>query len=119
MKTIIKSIGIILFATSMAFTGVAQKNKNIQTAEFEVSGVCKMCKKRIETAALIKGVKLAEWSKETQMLKVIYKTKRTDEEAIHKAVAEAGHDTEKVKATDENYQKLPDCCAYRDGIEVH
>ncbi|MEM6349037.1 MAG: hypothetical protein AAF927_34440 [Bacteroidota bacterium] len=91
----------------------------VATAEFEVAGVCSMCKARIENAATIKGVKLAEWDKETGILKVIYKTKVTTEEAIQKAVAERGHDTEKVKAKDEVYNKLPGCCSYRDGLEKH
>lgn len=91
----------------------------VETATFKVVGVCKMCKERIENAALIKGVKFAEWEKETQILTVIYKTKQTNPEAIQKAVAEHGHDTETITATDEAYQKLPACCAYRDGVEVH
>ena len=78
-----------------------------------------MCEQRIENAALIKGVKFVDWNKEKQVLKVIFKKKHTNERAIHKAVAEAGHDTEKVKATKESYKKLPDCCAYRDGVKVH
>ena len=93
--------------------------KKIETAEFKVAGVCKMCKKRIGDAALVKGVKLAEWNKDTQTLKVIFRTDRIKEDTIHDLVAKAGHDTEKVKASDENYKTLPDCCAYRDGVEVH
>ena len=121
MKSIINFISILLLLVVAGGSNVLaqDKVKKVETTEFSVSGVCEMCKKRIEQAALIKGVKLAEWDKNTQMLKVIYKTKHTNEEAIHKAVAKAGHNTEKVKATDESYQKLPKCCAYRDGIEVH
>ncbi len=107
---------IIFSATSLE---AQVKNNQIETSEFEVTGVCKMCKKRIENAALQKGVKFAKWNKETQILKVVYKTKDIDEMAIHKAIAEVGHDTEKVKATDKKYKKLPKCCRYRDGVEVH
>ncbi len=95
------------------------KKKKIETCEFSVQGVCTMCKDRIEKAALIKGVKMVEWDKESQILKVIYATKKVGEEEIHQAIADAGHDTEKVKAADGVYAKLPDCCAYRDGVEVH
>jgi hypothetical protein len=31
---------------------------------------------------------------------------------VKKAVAKAGYDTDEVKATDENYTKLPGCCQY-------
>ena len=32
---------------------------------------------------------------------------------IHKAIAKAGHDTEKFKSDNETYNSLPDCCKYR------
>lgn len=107
--------GVFTFSSAMA----QEQVKKIITAEFEVSGVCKMCEKRIEKAALIKGVKFAEWKKETQILKVIYKPQNLSEDDIHNAVAKVGHDTDKVKAADAIYKKLPDCCAYRDGVKVH
>jgi copper chaperone CopZ len=79
-----------------------------------------MCKKRIETAAYgIAGVKSAVWSSKTQSLTVSYDSKKANNEAIQKRVAAIGHDTEKVKAADTAYGKLPDCCKYRDGVEVH
>jgi len=31
---------------------------------------------------------------------------------IHEAIAAVGHDTEKVKATDEAYEELHTCCKY-------
>jgi len=78
-----------------------------------------MCKERIENAALIKGVKFAEWDKETKLIKVVFKPDKTDALKIHKSIAAAGHDTEKEKAEDEAYKKLPACCAYRDGVKTH
>ena len=33
---------------------------------------------------------------------------------IHKFIAELGHDTEKVIATDKAYNSLDPCCKYRD-----
>lgn len=119
MENIIKSLIIIIpFALSTSLNAQDKVSK-IDTAEFKVQGVCNMCKARIENAALVKGVKFAEWNKETNMLKVVYVNNKTNEENIHKAVADHGHDTEKVKASNEAYQKLPDCCAYRDGVKIH
>lgn len=98
----------------------AQKtDNNVDTTWFQVSGVCNMCKARIENAVLIKGVKYAEWEKESQLLTVIYKTGKVSQEELEQAVTEAGHDTENYKANEETYEKLPDCCAYRDGVHVH
>jgi mercuric ion binding protein len=113
---------IILLSISLLLTlslSAQDKKKKVETAEFKVKGVCMMCKERIENAALIKGVKLTEWNKETNMLKVVFNPKKTSLETIHSAVAEAGHETEKVKANKEAYSKLPKCCAYNDGVEKH
>ncbi|GAB4318145.1 MAG: hypothetical protein Kow00127_10110 [Bacteroidales bacterium] len=95
------------------------QQKKVVTEKFTVSGVCGMCEKRIEKAALIKGVKMADWNKETKELTVIYKPSKVSLDEIHKAVAKAGHDTGKVTASDEVYAKLPACCRYRDGVEPH
>jgi hypothetical protein len=78
-----------------------------------------MCKKRIEKAALIKGVKMATWDKVGQTIKVVYKTKNVSEDDIHKAIAKVGHDTERFKGDDTKYDKLPECCRYRDGVDIH
>ena len=120
MKTFINLFSIICFTAFTANMGTAQeKAKKFHTVEIQVSGVCKMCKKRVEKAALIKGVKMAEWNKIDQTMKVVYKTAKVSEEDIHNAIAKSGHDTDKAKAPDEKYNKLPACCRYRDGIEVH
>jgi len=83
-------------------------------AQFKVSGNCEMCKARIETAAQsVAGVASAEWSAETQLLHVRFDGRKTNINAIQKAVAQAGHDTEKYKAPDNVYKALPECCLYR------
>lgn len=113
MKNII--VIIIAFAT---MSSVNAQSK-IDTISFQVTGVCGMCKSRIEDAGLIKGVKSIEWNKEKQEVTVVYNTKKTNQKTIEKAIASKGHDTENCTATDEDYQKLPGCCLYRDGVEVH
>ena len=97
----------------------AQSSSNFQDSTFTVRGVCTMCEKRIEEAALVKGVKLAEWDRYSQSIRVIFKTSKVDINEIKEAVARAGHDTDTVTASEEAYAKLPDCCAYRDGVKVH
>lgn len=109
---------IAMFTISVNLFG-QEKSSKVKTESFEVDGVCGMCKDRIENAALIKGVKLATWDKDTQMLKVVYKPEKVSIEDIHKAVAESGHETKKVKANMEAYNKLPDCCKYKDGAVKH
>ena len=120
MKTIIRSTVIILaFLLSASHVSAQEKDKKVETAKFVVKGNCNMCKDRIENAALIKGVKLVEWDKVTDTLTVIYRVDKVKLDDLHKAVAEVGHDTEKVKAKDEVYTKLPAGCLYRDGSSKH
>ena len=116
--TLLAGIFFTFFSVSLMAQSDAPTSKFV-TCEFSVEGVCGMCEKRIEKAALIKGVKLVEWNKETQKVKAIYHRKKVTEEQIHQAIAGVGHDTEKVKASEDSYATLPDCCAYRDGVEVH
>ncbi|PLX11386.1 MAG: efflux RND transporter periplasmic adaptor subunit [Marinilabiliales bacterium] len=82
-------------------------------AMFEVGGACEMCKDRIEKTALsIEGVASAEWSTKDHILHLSYDSKEVDLDKIHKTIADAGHDTEKVKAPDSVYNDLPGCCLY-------
>lgn len=117
MKTQIQLLASFILFLLFSVEGLAQKK--IATDTLAVHGVCQMCQQRIQNAALVKGVKLAEWNKNTQELVVMYKTKKTDLNAIATAVANAGHDNSKKKAPQEAYDELPDCCAYRDGVSVH
>ena len=78
----------------------------------KVSGNCGMCKSRIEKAARINGVKTVEWNEESKMLVVSYDTHAVTLDEIQKKVAAVGHDTEKYRAEDAVYKKLPGCCRY-------
>ncbi len=74
-----------------------------------------MCEKRIETALLnTPGVRFADWSTETHQVKVAFNSKKHTEQRLHEIVAGVGHDTKKVKAKEEDYAKVHECCKYRD-----
>lgn len=77
-------------------------------------GNCEMCKKRIEDALDVNGIKYASWNSTTKQLELVYNPKKIDEQEIHNLIAKAGHDTEKAKAPDTVYASLPFCCLYRD-----
>jgi len=86
----------------------------IQQAMFGVSGNCGMCKERIEKAAKsVKGVSTAVWDVKAKNIYVEYNNTLATLDAIHKAIAMAGHDTGKIRADDKIYNSLPDCCKYR------
>ena len=82
--------------------------------KIKVSGKCEMCKERIETAAKsVAGTISAEWNINKKTLLVKFDKIKTNSDAIQKAIAKTGHDTEKFKASDEVYNQLPECCLYR------
>ncbi len=84
-----------------------------ESKTIEVKGNCGMCEKRIEKAANdVEGVTDAQWNKETKILAFSLDSEKANLEQVHKAVAAVGHDTKKMKATDEVYNKLPGCCQY-------
>jgi len=120
MKAITKISFTLIFTICTYALGIAQEaaSSDKTTVEFKVEGVCDMCKKTIENAAFIKGVKFAEWDNKTSMLKVIFKSNKVSEDDIHKSVAKAGYTTSKEKATDEAYNSLPKCCRYKE-LEKH
>jgi hypothetical protein len=103
-KYIISSAILSLFFTMNVF---AQKSE-----EIKVWGNCGMCKKTIEAAALKAGASVANWNKDTKVLSVEFKEKKTSSQKIQEFVANAGYDTQDVTAPADSYGKLPECCQY-------
>ncbi len=73
-----------------------------------------MCEERIENALDVKGIKAAEWNKTTKACEVSYRSDKITEEQIHALLNEAGHDTDKSKASEEQYGTVHACCKYRE-----
>jgi copper chaperone CopZ len=116
MKTL-KIFLITLFAVTLGTTTSAQTNGKTKTASvktetFKVWGTCGMCKTRIEKTVKAEGVTTASWDSKTQLLTVAFDPSKTNQDALSKKLASVGHDTEKYKAPDEVYAKLPGCCHY-------
>lgn len=118
MKTL-NIILAILVVTSFSVTVSSQTHDHssinmasIKTETFKVFGKCDMCKARIEKTVKYEGVSSASWDEKGQMLTVTFDTAKTSKEALSKKLAAVGHDTEKFKALDEVYAKLPGCCHY-------
>jgi periplasmic mercuric ion binding protein len=116
MKHITGTIAFLILSCSLSF---AQEKKDIATEKIKVSGTCGQCKKRIESAAYIGGVKRAEWDKASKELTITYRPSKTSLIKIEESVAKAGHDAGEVKASDANYNKLPECCAYKQDHADH
>jgi len=84
-----------------------------KTETIKVSGNCESCQARIEKAAKVDGVSKASWDKTTKLLTLVYDPAKVKSDDIQKKIAAVGHDTEKYKADDKVYAKLPGCCKYR------
>ena len=101
---------LLSVVATMAITAQAQKAE----LTFGVSALCGMCENRIEAAFDQKGIVAADYNLETKQLHVVYKAKKWNEESLHKLATGVGHDTDKYKATDEQYANMHGCCKYRD-----
>ncbi len=85
-----------------------------QELSIKVYGACGMCQERIESnAKSVIGVNSASWDQEENMLMVTYSNGLFREDELHEKLASIGHDTDKVKSTDEVYNNLHGCCKYR------
>lgn len=107
MKTrVLGIVALFMFGAIAVFAA----NK---TESFKVYGNCEMCKARIEKAAKsVDGVSVAEWNVETKMLALTFDDSKTDVNKVQEAIVKVGHDTDKLKATDEAYNKVAGCCKY-------
>ena len=109
----------ILFMAGLSMSAFAQTHDHGQmnmpsakTESFKVWGKCDMCKARIEKTVKVEGVTNASWDQKTQLLTVTYDPSKTGKDDLSKKLASVGHDTEKYKAPDDVYAKLPACCHY-------
>jgi len=96
------------------------KNEVAQTNEsFGVRGNCGMCKTTIEGAVTsLDGVTSANWDKARKKIDVSFDDSKTNLDAIHKAIANSGYDTDKVAGNEEAYKDLPGCCQYDHTMEM-
>lgn len=122
MKKLIFAFSLFLIGFSVQAQDVKKVKKKNAKVSFTVDGICGMCKKRIETAALkTKGVKFAIWDVKTHQINVILDERKTPVDSLKQNIANVGHDIKGFKATDEAYNSVHPCCKYRDSkiIEDH
>ena len=111
MKQFVLILTVIFTSFSLSAQDRDIKNESIK---FDVN--CNMCKKRIEQAAFVKGVKRVAWDKETHVLNVVYRSSKTTMETVAQSIAKAGHSSERIEAKEKDYKNLPTCCQYKDHI---
>ena len=109
MKNLIITLVLLM---SIGLSAQEKTNKNAKY-NIQVNGNCELCKKRIEKAAFsVSGVKSATWGIDDHTLHLILNEQKSSVLDVEKAVAKVGHDTDDVKATDEDYESLHTCCMY-------
>ena len=113
-----KYLIILFFLISNYSFGQEIISKTVNTS-FTVSGVCEMCKDRIEKSTIkFKGVKYVNWDIISNKVSIIYNSKKIKLDNIHKEISLLGHDTEFYQAPLEAYNQLPDCCQYK-TLTIH
>ena len=115
MKTVKLFFALVLlssFGISISAQTTVKATSSQKTETFKVWGKCEMCKTRIEKAVKTEGATAADWNIKTNMLTVTFDPGKTSVDILGKKLASIGHDTEKYRATDEAYSKLPGCCHY-------
>ncbi|MBD1433863.1 TonB-dependent receptor [Sphingobacterium sp. DN00404] len=108
MNGLYKGLITLLFI-SIYTIGFAQQDSTIT---FEVAGNCALCKQRIEKAAKIKGVSQATWNTQSGMATVVFNPSTTSSKNIKQSIADVGHDTDEIRAKQEVYEELHQCCLY-------
>jgi copper chaperone CopZ len=99
-------------ATETSNTEIS-KELAMTDVSFGVRGNCGMCKNTIEKAAnSVNGVANATWDVDKKKIDVTFDDAKTDDMAIHKAIAASGYDTEKMEGSEDAYKNLPGCCKY-------
>ena len=117
MKTLLKSLLVLLTLFCISITANAQENKKVQTATIKTAISCNHCKV-CETCGQLfdqkllreKGVQMVELNEETMTIKVTYNSKKTNLATIKQAISKLGYDADDVKADPKAYEKLDGCC---------
>ena len=113
MKKFAVIMAMLAFCVSM--------NAKVVEKTFTVRGHCGMCKMKIEKlASSFEGVESAAYDLKGQKLTLKYDKKLVKDKDVLKAITRIGYDAGKFQADDEAYNKLPDCCRYREikGVET-
>lgn len=108
----------LMFSNSVDVHGYSVKKlssslDSMQDTTIFVNGNCSSCKKAIEKAAKsLDGVEKASWDKKSKILNISYDRTKTSLNMIEKAIIAIGYDTENLRADDEAYEGLHQCCKY-------
>jgi copper chaperone CopZ len=99
------------------FANESIKKGKTETVEIKTSAKCGHCEERITKAlTYTKGVVDIDFNDETKVVAVTYKTKKTNPEALRKAISMAGYQADEMPANQAAFDALSDCCK-KDGVK--
>lgn len=107
-----KFLYYILFVSVIGFFSCKTEASADKTETFKVWGNCDKCKKTIEGASTMEGVKEKNWNVESTLMTVTFDTTKVSLDQIQQAIATAGYDNDKYYGDDYAYGKLEACCQY-------
>ncbi len=79
---------------------------------FKVWGNCDICKKTIETACFVNGVKEKDWNVDSKLITIKFDTTLTNLDMLQQLIAKSGYDNEGYFGDDYTYARLKACCQY-------
>jgi copper chaperone CopZ len=104
-----KSFVVIVLFLAISFSASAAEI--IKSIEIKTSAVCDMCQEKIEKAVSgIDGIKSANLSVDTKIIKVEYDVSKVKPEDIKEKISKTGYDADDVKKDKKAFRKLPKCC---------
>ena len=107
-----KALTLVIFFSS--WLQISAQEASVSKESFKVWGNCDMCKSTIEKAAKsVDGVVSAKWNKNSKMMQIKFDGNKTSKIEIQTAIAASGYDVEGMKAPDEAYNNLHNCCKYK------
>lgn len=104
MRKIIAIISLLMLFGGTTYQANAQKSKN-QVSYFKSSMHCLNCRNKLfEHLRFEKGVKDLEVDNVSNTVKVVFDSKKTNEETVKKSIEKAGFQANKI--TEADYKKL-------------
>jgi len=113
-----------LILAFLMFGLAAQKTiaQDSKTAELTIStsAVCHMCVSTIEkNFAFEKGVKSSTVNLEANTVTIVYRTDKTNPDALKMALTRFGYQADDLPADAKAYEKLHECCQSDHGHGTH
>ncbi len=109
MATVLSLVMVLL--GSVNTLKAQEKSAALDTLMVHTSAVCHMCKDRIEKElGYTRGVKSVNLDLGSNNVTIVYKTDKTDADALKEALTKIGYDADEIPAKPKAKARLHECC---------